>query len=121
MPGPRRGFQGAYPTGQGDYPVTGVSWFEANVYAHFVGKKLPTVYHWLAAAFPSDGPGVIPASNFNEVGLARVGKYEGMSCRSGAFDLAGNAKSGICQMRGAQESAISLAEPGTSPPICSIT
>ena len=92
--GPSSWIQGDYPTGQGDYPVTGVSWFEADAYAHFVGKKLPTVYHWLAAAFPPDGPGLIPASNFNEVGLARVGKYEGMSW-SGAFDLAGNAKEWI--------------------------
>ena len=41
---------GDYPEGQAEFPVTGVSWFEADAYAAFVGKALPTVYHWTQAA-----------------------------------------------------------------------
>lgn len=74
--------------------MTGVSWFEAAAYAEFVGKQLPTIYHWTAAASPPDGPSIVPASNFGEVGPAPVGTYRGMSW-SGAFDMAGNVKEWI--------------------------
>ncbi len=90
-PGPATWMQGEYPAGQGDYPVTGVSWFEAAAYAEFVGKSLPTIYHWSAAASPTDSSSMIPASNFSGTGPSSVGAYRGMSW-CGAYDMAGNAK-----------------------------
>jgi cephalosporin-C deacetylase-like acetyl esterase len=90
-PGPATWIQGEYPPGQEDYPVSGVSWYEAAAYAEFVGKMLPTLYHWTAAASPKDAPSIVPASNFDRQGPARVGKYSGMSW-SGAYDMAGNVK-----------------------------
>jgi formylglycine-generating enzyme required for sulfatase activity len=62
--------QGDYSAGQQDYPVTGVSWFEAAAYAEFAGKSLPTMYHWIAAASLPDGSSVIPLSNFAGAGPA---------------------------------------------------
>ena len=90
-PGPSTWIQGEYPQGEGEYPVTGVSWFEAEAYADFVGKSLPTIYHWAAAASPTDSPSLIPASNFSGKGPSPVGTYQGMSW-SGAYDMAGNVK-----------------------------
>jgi eukaryotic-like serine/threonine-protein kinase len=90
-PGPATWVEGEYPRGQEDFPVTGVSWYEAAAYAEFAGKLLPTIYHWSAAASPSDSPSIIPASNFGGQGAARVGSYRGMSW-SGAYDMAGNVK-----------------------------
>jgi formylglycine-generating enzyme required for sulfatase activity/dienelactone hydrolase len=90
-PGPATWVAGEYPAGQDDYPVTGVSWFEAAAYAEFAGKQLPTIYHWSVAARAIDGPSIIPVSNFSRQRLARVGEYNGMSW-SGAVDMAGNAK-----------------------------
>jgi eukaryotic-like serine/threonine-protein kinase len=90
-PGPATWVAGEYAAGQDAYPVTGVSWFEAAAYAEFAGKQLPTIYHWLVAANPVDGPNIIPLSNFSHQRLARVGEYQGMSW-SGAMDMAGNAK-----------------------------
>jgi eukaryotic-like serine/threonine-protein kinase len=91
QPGPSTWIQGEYPPAEGDYPVTGVSWFEAEAYAAFAGKSLPTIYHWAFAAYPTDGPSLIPASNFSGKGPSPAGAYHGMS-RSGAYDMAGNVK-----------------------------
>ena len=43
---------GAYIAGTDDYPVAGVSWYEAAAYARWAGKSLPTLYHWSRAADP---------------------------------------------------------------------
>lgn len=93
-PGPATWMEGEYPRGRDNYPVMGVSWFEAAAYAEFVGKSLPTIYHWTAAAFPADSATIIPASNFGGIAPAAVGSYRGMSW-SGAFDMAGNVKEWI--------------------------
>jgi serine/threonine protein kinase len=45
-PGPATWKGGTYPDGQADFPVGGVSWYEAAAYAAFAGKSLPTFYHW---------------------------------------------------------------------------
>ena len=90
-PGPATWVQGEYPAGRDNYPVTGVSWFEAAAYAEFVGKSLPTVYHWTAAASTHHSGTIVPASNFGGVGPARVGAYHGVSW-CGAYDMAGNVK-----------------------------
>ncbi|HVI23919.1 MAG TPA: protein kinase, partial [Myxococcales bacterium] len=50
QPGPATWASGTYPDGQADFPVGGVSWYEAAAYAAFAGKSLPTVYHWHRAA-----------------------------------------------------------------------
>jgi len=82
---------GNYPEGQADYPVTGVSWYEAAAYAEFAGKSLPTVHQWQNSArvrFTSD---IAPLSNFAGRGLSSVGSHQGMS-PFGTYDMAGNAK-----------------------------
>ena len=90
-PGPATWELGDYPEGQGDYPVTGVSWYEAVAYAEFVGKSLPTVYHWDLAAGTWALSWIGPMSNFSGKGAARVGSYEGLG-PFGTYDMAGNAK-----------------------------
>jgi len=90
-PGPATWEVGDYPTGQGDYPVTGVSWYEAAAYAEFVGKHLPTIYHWDRAAFTWASPEIVPFSNLNAKGPRPVGTSQSMN-RFGVYDLAGNAR-----------------------------
>jgi serine/threonine protein kinase/formylglycine-generating enzyme required for sulfatase activity/dienelactone hydrolase len=90
-PGPANWEQGEYPRGQGDFPVSGVSWYEATAYAEFAGKVLPTIYHWTTTASPWVSNVIMPASNFGRQGIAPVGRYRGMS-GCGAYDMAGNVK-----------------------------
>jgi dienelactone hydrolase/tRNA A-37 threonylcarbamoyl transferase component Bud32 len=90
-PGPATWEAGDYPTGQGDYPVTGISWYEAAAYAAFVGKALPTIYHWSRAAFTWGSASIVPQSNFAGQGPAPVGRYPGIG-PFGTYDMAGNAR-----------------------------
>jgi formylglycine-generating enzyme required for sulfatase activity/dienelactone hydrolase len=90
-PGPSTWEGGTFPTGKDDFPVSGVSWFEAAAYAAFVGKSLPTISHWYLAADIRISPLLIPASNFAGKGLARVGSYSGVG-PFGTYDMAGNAQ-----------------------------
>ena len=90
-PGPAPWEVGDYPAGQGDYPVTGVSWYEAQAYARFVGKALPTIYHWSRAAETRAAAWIVPASNFAAQGPAPVGSSRGLG-PFGTVDMAGNAR-----------------------------
>ena len=90
-PGPSGWQVGSYPEGEDDVPVGGVSWYEAAAYACFVGKSLPTVYHWFMAADPYSSNHVVPLSNYGGEGPAPVGQFKGIS-RDGVYDMAGNAR-----------------------------
>jgi eukaryotic-like serine/threonine-protein kinase len=91
-PGPSTWHVGSYREGQGDYPVGGISWYEAAAYANFAGKSLPTVYHW-RRAYGSNffRAHVIPQSNLHSDGPAPVGEHAGMG-PFGTFDMAGNVR-----------------------------
>ena len=90
-PGPASWEAGGYQDGQDDFPVSGVSWFEAAAYAEFAGKRLPTVAQWYRAANVLTAGLVVPASNFSGKGVARVGQYKGMG-PFGTYDMAGNVR-----------------------------
>jgi eukaryotic-like serine/threonine-protein kinase len=99
-PGPATWELGSYPDGTGELPVRGVSWYEAQAYARFRGRSLPTLYHWLRAAFAdSDGGNLLAitstrASNFDAPAPAPVGRLQGMG-PYGTLDLFGNAREWI--------------------------
>jgi eukaryotic-like serine/threonine-protein kinase len=90
-PGPSTWEVGDYPEGQDDYPVMGVSWYEAAAYAAFAGKQLPTIFHWDLVAYLMASGEIIPLSNYDSRGPAPVGSRRAMS-RFGALDMAGNAR-----------------------------
>ncbi len=90
-PGPATWEAGRFPNGQAEFPIGGVSWFEAVAYCEFAGKSLPTLAHWSRAADRSAAPLIVPASNFSGTAPAPVGKYQGIS-PFGAYDMAGNVK-----------------------------
>jgi formylglycine-generating enzyme required for sulfatase activity/dienelactone hydrolase len=90
-PGPSTWVSGDYPPGQDEFPVTGVSWYEAAAFAVFAGRELPTVYHWNRAAGVWASEVILPASNVGQTGLARAGSHGGLG-PWGTLDMAGNAK-----------------------------
>jgi eukaryotic-like serine/threonine-protein kinase len=93
-PGPSTWEFGTYPDGKADFPVSGVSWYEAQAYAAFAGKSLPTIYHWYNAAAPSVYDDMVVASNSDSTGPAEVGRFEGVGAY-GTYDMAGNVKEWI--------------------------
>jgi tRNA A-37 threonylcarbamoyl transferase component Bud32/pimeloyl-ACP methyl ester carboxylesterase len=90
-PGPATWELGTYPEGRADYPVSGLSWYEAAAYAEFAGKSLPTIFHWYKAADIGVFSDILKLSNFGGQGPARVGTYQGLT-RPGAYDMAGNVR-----------------------------
>lgn len=95
-PGPSGWEASDFPRGQGDFPVSGISWYEAMAYAEFAGKSLPTVEHWHSGAglnlfmiqyFLSST--VIKLSNFKGMGPEEIGANLGMNA-FGTYDMAGN-------------------------------
>ncbi len=103
--GPSTWEAGDYPKGEDNFPVGGISWYEAAAFAEYSGMSLPTYYHWRRAAdldyrlilprliLTGDGVWgisfVIPESNYSMKGPAPVGSYNGMTAY-GTMDMMGN-------------------------------
>jgi predicted Ser/Thr protein kinase len=90
-PGPSTWYLGAYPEGRDEFPVNGVSWYEAAAFAEFAGKSLPTIYHWLRSHATPQASEILRLSNFSERGPAQVGSLSGSS-PYGSYDMAGNVR-----------------------------
>lgn len=99
--GPTTWQAGDYPEGQDDYPVSGISWYEAAAFAEFSGKSLPTGEHWGIARgeytplirWPQLGGYAVfaPFSNFGGNGPVAAGSLPGITSY-GAYDMAGNVR-----------------------------
>ena len=101
-PGPATWKEGQPQEGQGDYPVGGVSWFEAKAYAAYRKKSLPTVHHWRWAARTNQPGIVVTLSNFANAGPAARGTHDGIG-HFDVYDLAGNVKEWCHNERGKYE------------------
>jgi len=93
-PGPSTWTAGHYPEGKADFPVSGVSWFEAQAYAQFAGKTLPVIGQWYEAADFDVTPYTVQLSNLRGEAPAAVGTWQGIG-PFGTYDVAGNVREWI--------------------------
>ena len=93
-PGPSNWSYGLYPDGQENFPVTGISWYEAMAYANYKEMSLPNVYQWAAAATLSSSSSFMYNSNFSQNQLIEAGSSQN-SNYYGLYDIAGNVREWI--------------------------
>ena len=89
--GPASWSNGTYPDGKANFPVSGISWYEADAYAKFMKKRLPSVHQWAKAATPSRSGLICPVSNFSKSETHEV-PYSKIQSGYGLNDVAGNVR-----------------------------
>jgi len=91
--GPSNWSYGKYPSGLGNHPVTGISWFEARAFANYSNMSLPNVYQWLYASGVSSfvvNTDVVNNSNFNSTQTRETSNADGSF--NELNNIAGNVK-----------------------------
>ena len=103
--GPSTWSVGKYKENQENFPVLGISWFEALAYCEFIGKTLPNIYQWDKSAGMTSANYIIPGSNILkdspvDIDSKSVQGYYGLK------HVAGNAREWIYNTSGSKDKFI---------------
>jgi len=104
-PGPAGWQLSTYPRGQDDLPVVGISWYEAVAYARFRKQMLPSIHHWMRAAFTPYDPmfptaaAITKHSRFFADGPESARSEHGLG-PWGTYHMAGNAREWVWNFAG---------------------
>jgi eukaryotic-like serine/threonine-protein kinase len=110
-PGPAGWQLSTYPRGQDDLPVVGISWYEAAAYARFRKQMLPTIHHWMRAAFTPYDPmfptaaAITKQSRFFADGPESARSEHGLG-PWGTYHMAGNAREWVSNFAGGDAVAL---------------
>ena len=125
QPGPAAWAEGSFDDSLANYPVSGVSWYEADAFARWSGKRLATSNEWeIAAGAPKAGEtgeagdypfGPREAGPQEGVGAAReVGTTEWDHSPLGVRDMGSNVAEWTSDLYG-NRAVVKGAEPGLRP------
>lgn len=104
--GPKYWSNGQPPPGKADHPVVGICWYEANAYAKWAGKRLPSPAQWQRAGTWAGGLHADGGEPRYPWGHSFVPSHANI-WSSGRGDtvpvqqyVSGNTSSGVCQLIG---------------------
>ena len=115
-PGPRTWSGAVFPAGSAEHPVSGVSWYEAQAYCSWRGKRLPSATQWWRAALGSGerpypwgtGEATATRANFEASGTVPVESLPMGVSPFGAFEMAGNVREWLRRSDDTAGSALSV-------------
>lgn len=108
LAGPRNWSGALYPASEGVLPVTWVTWYEADAYCRWAGKRLPSFRQWWRAALGSTANqypwgmntvDIEARANFNLRQAMPVGSFSTGASEFGVLDLAGNVREWVDRER----------------------
>ena len=108
--GPSNWSYGQFEENTENYPVTGISWFEARAFARYKGCKLPNIFEWLCAAGLSGFVHNIPDitnSNLKSSHLWSVNDPRSVN-HFGLKNIAGNVREWITNPKGINKTKYSI-------------